>query len=167
MANVNINPPRVLLTSGQAATFEASDANGKPVPVNWSITPPLGNIAGLTANDEASSATYIAPPTVTSSATVALVASTSTTQILPMTQGSQAPLPGSASASIELTPDAIVVVPAKADLKAKESQQFFAMVAGYPPVSKVDWLRNPPSGHMDEKCEGCTWLRRRSKRQPR
>ncbi len=45
MPNVNITPQTVLLTSSQAATFEATDGNGQPLSVSWSLNPPIGNLA--------------------------------------------------------------------------------------------------------------------------
>ena len=133
MANVNITPQTVLLTSGQAVPFEATGAGGQPVSVNWSLNPPTpasGSLVILRSPvAQALSATYVAPPLVAAAQTVAVIASTTT---------------DSATATISLTPDAVAIVPAKVDLKAGEEQKFVAIVAGAPtPGARLD-SKSPP-----------------------
>ena len=69
MSSINIKPQTVLLTSGQAVTFEATNAAGQPVAVSWSLSPQVGNLVSPAsgsvvppgATTQALSATYIAP----------------------------------------------------------------------------------------------------------
>ena len=136
MANVNITPQTVLLTSGQAVPFEATGAGGQPVSVNWSLNPPTpasGSLVTPVAGAQALSATYVAPPLVAAAQTVAVIASTTT---------------DSATATISLTPDAVAIVPAKVDLKAGEEQKFVAIVAGAP-TPGADWILSPLLGTLD------------------
>ncbi len=147
MSNVNIKPQTVLLTSGQAVTFAATDAAGQPVAVSWSLNPPNGTLVTPvaptpvppTAGSGAPSVTYVAPPLVSAAQTIALIASTAT---------------DSASATISLTPDAIAIVPAKVDLKADQSQQFVAIVAAAPgaevAATQITWILSPPLGTLDQ-----------------
>src|ERR1700694_1766090 len=103
MSNVNIAPQTVLLTSGQAVTFEATNADGQPVSVSWSLNPPIGNLVTPASGNlvapvvgtQVPSATYVAPPLVPGAQTIAVIASTANE---------------SASATISLTPDAIAIV---------------------------------------------------------
>ena len=147
MSTVNITPQAVLLTSGQAVTFSATDANNQPVSVSWSLNPqagtllipPINNAAAPAAGSQAPSATYIAA-TVTAAQTIAVIAST-TSQ--------------SASATITLTPDAIVIVPSKVDLKPGQIQIFEPVIAGAPPsppaqAEPVKWILSPPVGALDQ-----------------
>jgi hypothetical protein len=142
MSNVSIIPRRVLLTSGHAVTFEATDVEGNPVPVSWSLNPVVGglvtvvagNVVPLAAGGQISSVTYVAPQGVTTALTIALIASTDH---------------DSASAMISLTPDAITIVPEKADLNASQEQEFVAIVAGAPVATEVPdikWILSPPLG---------------------
>jgi hypothetical protein len=137
MADVNIMPQEVLLTSGQAATFTATDAAGLPVAVRWSLNPSIGTPPPDTP---ASSVTYIAPPLVATAMRIALIATN--------------PANDSASTTISLTPDAIVIVPAKVDLKADQSQQFTAIVAGAAAApaapENVTWIHSPQVGTLDK-----------------
>ena len=147
MPKLNITPQTVLLTSGQAATFEATDAVGKPVPVNWSLNPPIGS---FTPGATAPSAIYIAPPIVASSQTIAVVASAGN---------------NSASASISLTTDAIAIVPPNVNLSAGQSQKLIAIVAGPPEheetssdsvpkeglTKEVTWILSPPLGTLNQE----------------
>lgn len=153
MPNLNIVPQSVLLTSGQAVTFQATNNAGQAVPVSWSLNPSIGSLiipaggnpAILAASSAAPSATYVASPLVASAQTIAVIASTAD---------------ASASATISLTPDAIAIVPAKADLKANQKQQFIAVVAaaplqtGVPPagatVEGITWILSPPFGALDQ-----------------
>jgi hypothetical protein len=136
--NVNISPQSVLLTSGQAVTFEAVDTGGQPV--SWTLNPPIGTLATPANGTQAPSATYVAPPLVSSAQTIALIAST----------GNE-----SASATISLTADAIAIVPAKVDLKADQSQQFVAILATAPvPMGSAReetiWILSPPLGTLEQ-----------------
>lgn len=149
MSNVNIAPQAVLLTSGQAVTFEATDAAGKPSLVTWSLDPVVGNLVAPTtpgaaagASTPASSATYVAPSPVGAAQTIAIVARTAT---------------DAASASISLT--TIAIVPSKVDLAAGQEQQFSTIAsavlppaAGAPPTitEKVTWILSPPLGSLDQ-----------------
>src|SRR5579863_6483298 len=149
MSNLNIAPQTVLLTSGQAVTFEATDATGKPALVTWSLDPTVGNLvtptapgAAAGATSAASSATYVAPPMVASAQTIAIVASTAN---------------DSASATISLT--TLAIVPAKVDLSAGQQQQFspiFAPAPAPPPGAapaapgKITWTLSPPLGSLDQ-----------------
>jgi hypothetical protein len=146
MSNVSIIPRRVLLTSGHAVTFEATDVEGNPVPVSWSLNPVVGglvtvvagNVVPLAAGGQISSVTYVAPQGVTTALTIALIASTDH---------------DSASAMISLTPDAITIVPEKADLNASQEQEFVAIVAGAPVATEVPdikWILSPPLGSLDQ-----------------
>jgi hypothetical protein len=147
--DININPQTVLLTSGQAVTFRATVAGGEqPEAVNqaadatlaagandvkWNLTPPFGTLAPQSVVDQtpSASAIYVAPQ-VDAARTIAVIAS----------KGND-----SASATISLTPDAISIVPAKVELKAEQSQQFNATVAGVADVTKdVTWTLSPSSG---------------------
>ena len=134
MPEINIKPQIVLLTSGQAVTFVATDD------VIWNLTPPIGTFVPQSVNaaqTPSASATYVAPP-VAAAQTIAVIAS----------KGND-----SASATISLTPDAFSIVPAKVDLKANETQQFNATVAGAPTVEKdVTWILSPSStGDLSEE----------------
>jgi hypothetical protein len=150
MSNVNVTPQAVLLTSGQAATFEAKNSDQQPVSVSWSLNPPIGSLvvpagpspgaAAQVTGGRAPSATYVAPPLVASAQTIALIATTDNE---------------SASAMISLTPDAIAIVPSKVDLKASQSQQFAAIVAAAPTPNaasgaEIIWILSPPLGSMDQ-----------------
>ncbi len=151
MASLKITPQTVLLTSGQAVTFQATDANGQPVAVSWSLNPPIGalvtpvapaagNVPAPAIASPVPSVTYVAPPLVAAAQTIALIASTAD---------------DSASATIALTPDAIAIVPAKVDLKADQTQQFVAIVAAAPasegvPTEKITWILSPPLGSLDQ-----------------
>lgn len=149
MPDINIKPQAVLLTSGQAVTFRATVAGGEQPgalnqaadatlaagvnDVKWNLTPPFGTFAPQSVVDQtpSASAIYVAPQ-VDAARTIAVIAS----------KGSD-----SASATISLTPDAISIVPAKVELKAEQSQQFNATVAGVPDVTKeVTWTLSPSSG---------------------
>src|SRR6266853_1396483 len=120
MPKIRIEPQTVLLTLGQAATFHAIDDAGQGVAVSWSLNPPTSNFATPAAGTAAPSATYVAPPIVATAQTIAVIASANA---------------DSASATIYLTPDAISIVPAKADLQAGQQQEFVAIVAGAAPVT--------------------------------
>src|ERR1700687_113946 len=112
MPNVNITPKEVLLTSGQAATFEATDSKGLPISVNWSLNPPNIGTLSPAASTPATSAAYVAPsPLGRGAQTIALIASTAS---------------DSASATISLTP--IAIVPAKVALNADEEQRFLVSI---------------------------------------
>jgi hypothetical protein len=130
---ISIDPQAVLLTSGQAATFHATvDAATKPV--SWRLNPQITIFATPEVNTQAPSATFVAPP-VSTAQTITVIASVND---------------DSASATIYLTPDAISIVPAKADLQAGESQQFTDKVAGAAP-EEVTWILSPPLGTLSEK----------------
>jgi len=162
---LTIRPSSVLLTSGQATTFEAIDDSGKPTAVAWSVSPAVGTLITATpatlatatstattaatppANPRVSSATYVAP-LITSAQMIAVIASGDT---------------DSGSATVSLTPDAISVIPTKVDLKPNQSQQFVAVVAGGPTsesqgtsgqpataASPVLWILSPPVGTLDD-----------------
>jgi len=142
---VNITPQSVLLTSGQAATFQATDAAGQPVAVAWSLNPAVGSLNPIppTAATQTTSVTFIAPPLVSIAQTVTIIAATAT---------------DSASATISLTPDPIVIVPPKVDLKAGESQYFVAIVAGAPVA--VASTPQPGGGQpiQTASAPGVTWV---------
>jgi hypothetical protein len=148
MPSINIKPQTVLLTSGQAVTFEATNGAGQSVAVSWSLSPQVGNLVspasgsvvppGAATATQALSATYIAPLLVSSAQTTAVIASTAN---------------DSASATISLTPDAITIVPAKTDLNADQSQQFIAIVAGAPSpteAAKITWILSSPLGSLEQ-----------------
>lgn len=103
MPKLNFTPLTVLLTSGQAATSEATNGANAPVSVSWSLNPPTGSSATPAADTEAPSATYVAPQLVADAQTIAVIASRPN---------------DSAGATISVTPAAIAVVPAKVDLIA-------------------------------------------------
>jgi hypothetical protein len=140
MPNVNITPKEVLLTSGQAATFEATDSKGLPISVNWSLNPPEIGTLSPPVGTPATSAAYVAPsPLGTGAQTIALIASTAS---------------DSASATISLTP--IAIVPAKVALNADEEQRFLvsieqpeATAAATP--ENITWILSPQLGTLDEK----------------
>jgi len=142
MSNVNITPQTVLLTSGQSATFEASDSVGKPLPVSWGLNPPVGTLVTPTSGGAtptpATSAAYVAPTPLPSGAqTVAIVASTAN---------------DSASATIFLTP--VSIVPAKVDLKTNQQQRFVVSVEGPPPgatTEKITWILSPELGTLEHE----------------
>jgi hypothetical protein len=147
MSNLNIIPQRILLTSGHAVTFEATDAEGKPASVNWSWNPTVGslmtvsagNVVPLSAGSPATpSATYVAPQGVANAVTVAVIASTEQ---------------DSASTMIALTPDAITIVPQRVDLEAGQEQQFIAIVAAAPVATEtpdITWILSPPIESLDQ-----------------
>lgn len=146
MPQLNVKPQTVLLTSGQATTFEATNDAGQPVSVGWSLNPPIGNFASPAGNTKAPSATYVAPPVVAAAQTVAVIA-----------DGNN----DSASATICLTPYAISIVPAKVDLKAGQEQKFVAIVAGASPgagapalvgpsLANPTWILSPPLGSVSQ-----------------
>lgn len=144
MADLVITPPTVRLTSGQAATFTAT-LDGNPVEVKWGLSQGIGNFrnpstgtmdSGITGN----SAVYVATPLVFSTQTLVVIATVAATN-------------ESATATICLTPDAVVVVPPKVDLKFGQSQQFAAIVAGTIPSAgspEVDWTLSPQIGILNE-----------------
>ncbi len=152
MPKVSIRPHAVLLTSGQAATFEAVDDAGNPIQVTWSLNPSDGgSLATPGSNNQGASATYVAP-LVPTARTIALIAIGNN---------------DSASATVSLTPDAISIVPASVDLKSGQVQQFKAIVAGAPmlaaapmpaaapaqagtPLGDVTWILSPPSGTLTQ-----------------
>ncbi|MDR3676712.1 MAG: hypothetical protein P4N24_14565 [Acidobacteriota bacterium] len=173
MANVNIMPQEVLLTSGQAATFTSTDAKGNSVEVTWNLTlPPNGSFVNpatgaLAPSIKASSAVYVAPTAATAQ-TIAVIATKPANESASPTE----PAGESASATIYLTPDAIAIVPAKVELKAGQSQEFIAIVAGPPSVGaapappgattekgapaekegstkKITWTQSPPLLKLD------------------
>jgi hypothetical protein len=147
MPNINITPKEVLLTAGKAATFEATDAKGLPISVNWSLNPPtIGTFspAASTPATSATSAAYVAPsPLGAGAQTIALIASTAS---------------DSASATISLTP--IAIVPAKVALNADEEQRFLvsieqpaataAATAAAAPES-ITWILSPQLGTLDQE----------------
>lgn len=138
MSNVNITPQTVLLTSGQAVTFEATDAKGLPISVSWSLNPLVpdsGSLVPPAVGTPSTSATYVAPPLVRAVQRIAVVGSTAS---------------DSASATISLTP--IAIVPAKVDLKAGQEQRFFLSVEGVPPGVP------PPAGATTDATENITWI---------
>jgi hypothetical protein len=142
--NINIAPQTVLLTMGQAVTFEATDASGQPLEVNWSLNPQIGNLAAPASGNQtpglqASSIAYVAPQILSSAQTIAIIASKNNE---------------SASATISLTSDAIAIVPVKVELKAKQSQQFLAIVAGASgpttaSAQNITWIVSPPLGSVE------------------
>jgi hypothetical protein len=144
MPNINITPREVLLTSGQAVAFEATDAKGLPISVNWSLNPPTIGTLSPAASTPATSAAYVAPSSLgTGAQTIALIASTAS---------------DSASATISLTP--IAIVPAKVALNADEEQRFLvsieqpaataeATAAATP--ENITWILSPQLGTLDEK----------------
>jgi hypothetical protein len=147
MPKVSIEPQEVLLTSGQAATFHAIDTP-RGAPVSWSLNPPSGSgtLAPPAGNTPTPSATFVAPLIVSTAQTIAVIASVNS---------------DSASATIYLIPDAISIVPAKADLQAGQRQEFIAIVAGAapapasptasgPPPGKVSWILSPPLGKVSQ-----------------
>lgn len=134
MSTLTIKPEAVLLTSGQSATFQAFEGeNGIPVEVTWSLSP--GAVGGLEPDDgkPRSSAVYVAP-VVTSAQTVAIVAR----------QGEA----DSATATINLTPNAITILPSLAELSTRQRQEFRAIVAGSP-APALTWLLSPPIGKLE------------------
>lgn len=145
MSKLNIAPQAVLLTSGQAATFEATNDGGQPVSVGWSLNPPIGSFASPAGSTPSPSATYVAPPILAAAQTIAVIASENG---------------DSASATITLTPDAISIVPVRVDLKAEQEQKFVAIVAGTsqgapvpgtgPSSGDVTWILSPPLGSLSQ-----------------
>ena len=130
---MKITPQAVLLTSGQAATFQTTDDAGKPVDATWTLSPSAVGILDIPGSGNTSSASYVAP-NVTSEQTVAVIAS-----------GPD----GSANATISLTPSAITVLPAEVALKPGQEQRFVAIVAGSSPVpARVTWILSPPIGKL-------------------
>jgi hypothetical protein len=106
MPKVNITPQTVLLTSGQAATFEATNENTDPVAVSWTLSSSIGTFAPPQAvNKPVPSATYVAP----------MIASAQTITVIAVNPEDHN---NSASATISLTSDAIALVPAKVELMA-------------------------------------------------
>lgn len=160
MPKLTISPSSVLLTSGQAATFEAVDDKGNAVPVSWDFNPAIGSLSSpkapptntpggsAGATQPAPSATYIAPLGA-SSQMVSIIANSAD---------------ASGSATVCLTPDAMSIIPLKVELKPNQEQQFVAIVAGVygaqqpplanqPPSSpapQVKWVVSPPFGTLDE-----------------
>jgi hypothetical protein len=134
---IKIDPQTVLLTSGQAVTFTASE------PVSWSLSPPIGSLVvpgpNAAAAGPTASATYIALPLVASAQTIAVIASTAS---------------DSASATISLTPDSIAIIPAKVDLKPGDKQIFTAITAGPsgsgPSADEIVWTLSPPVGELEK-----------------
>jgi hypothetical protein len=137
MPNINITPKEVLLTAGQAATFEATDAKGLPISVNWSLNPStIGSLSP--AGTPATSAAYVAPPKLEPGAQrTVLTASTASDYD---------------TATISLTP--IAIVPAKVALNADEQQQFLvsideAAVAAGTTAENITWILSPRLGTLD------------------
>jgi len=165
MPKLTIRPSSVLLTSGQAATFEAVDDQGNAVPVSWDLSPAMGSlsfpkappalpVAGAGTPQPASaigspSATYIAPLGA-SSQMVSIIANSAD---------------ASGSAIVCLTQDAMSIIPLKVELRPNQEQQFVAIVAGVygaqqPPLAnqpanssaapQLKWVLSPPFGTLDE-----------------
>src|SRR5215469_10683745 len=174
MPKLTIRPASVLLTSGQAATFEAVDDTGAAVHVNWEIIPQIGTLSFPEA--PATSPTPAPPaggaaPAPAAPQTPPPDAFPSATYIAPLSASSQMVSvvansgSDSGSATICLTSDPMAIIPAKVELRPSQQQQFVAIVAGThalpqpplmtepaisPPGPQVKWILNPPIGTLDE-----------------
>jgi hypothetical protein len=152
MPKLIITPQSVLLTSGQAVTFEVSDGTGVAPKVSWNLSPQVGKFvvqdtsaSGMPgASATYSSITYAAPAILTGAQSIAIVATTDA---------------DSASAAVSLTPDAITIVPATVDIEEGESQQFEAIVAPARVIGKdsterekITWVLSPDgqTGTLDQ-----------------
>lgn len=137
MANLSITPLSALLAPGQAVTFQVVDASNNPVSANWNLIPAVGSLQlpdGGVVSAAATSVIYIAPQVIQAAQTIALIAGLGN---------------DSGTVSISLTPDEVSVVPARAELKAGESQQFLVLVAGAQPTgAKVSWTLSPASPEL-------------------
>ena len=126
---IAITPEKVSLTEMKSATFQVYDDQGSPVSAIWSIAP--GVPGTLTPSDRAApSATYIAVPVINVPQVVTITA----------TAGGV-----SASTNVVLTPVSIQLVPATAQLKSNQTQQFVARVSG-DATNAVTWVLSPNVG---------------------
>lgn len=131
MAKFRITPTSVLLTSGQAATFEAFE-DDKPVKATWRFDVPPNQPPPTDAIEQLS-ALYVAPA-VTAARNVVAIAE----------RGGQL-----ASATITLTPDSVAIVPAEVELTGGQTQKFLAIVPGQP-APAVTWILSPPVGALKD-----------------
>jgi hypothetical protein len=148
MSKLIIMPTTALLTAGQAVTFEATNADGQTLSVNWSLhptsdgtgNPEIGELVPAVTDAQSPSATYIAPKTVSTSQTISVVGSTAN---------------GSASAMISLT--TMAIVPPKADLMGGQAQKFIAIDTASSADSNgtkpdaVTWILSPPYGDIEQE----------------
>ena len=167
MPKLTISPSSVLLTSGQAATFEAVDENGNAVPVSWELSPAIGSLSVPeppptgSAPAAGAGAPQPAPATGSPSATYIAPLGASSQMVSIIANGANA----SGSATVCLTQDAMSIIPVKVELKPNQEQQFVAIVAGVygaqqPPIAnqpatsspapQVKWVLSPPFGTLDE-----------------
>jgi hypothetical protein len=150
MPKLTITPQSVLLTSGQAITFEVSDGTATAPVVNWTLNPQVGKwvwpdptaLGAPAGPAQYSSATYAAPAILSGPQTIAIVVHTAT---------------DSTTATVSLTPDTMRIVPATIDIEEGETQQFEAIVAptkvlgkGSIEREKITWILSPDSGTPDE-----------------
>jgi hypothetical protein len=141
MPNLTVSPQSALLTVGQPITFTATTADSQPIDkITWALNPAtMGTLvpSGTPDSPQGPSVTYVAPPTIAASQSVAIVA----------TAGTE-----TASATVALTPDSVAVIPDAASIVAGEIQRFVAVVAS-PEPENVTWILTPPLGDLtrDEK----------------
>ena len=135
---LRIVPQTVLLTSGQAVTFQTTDEQGNPVSVRWTSSPEGAGTIQPPSPAEVPSATFVAPTGI-SDQTVAVIASTDK---------------DTASAVVSITPTAISIVPAEVELMPGQQQKFIAIVAGVgtggdaDDMTRVEWILSPPIGEL-------------------
>jgi len=165
MPKLTIRPSSVLLTSGQAATFEAVDEKDNAVAVSWDLSPAIGSLSFPKApplpNVPGAGATQAAPAIGSPSATYIAPLGASSQMVSIIANSTEA----SGSATICLTADAMSIIPVKVELKPNQQQQFVAIVAGVhappqppvdnepatsPPAPLVKWVLSPPFGTLDD-----------------
>jgi hypothetical protein len=150
MSKLSIQPKTVLLTSGQSATFEvfaeADDTGTAAVKsaaddtsladVTWELSPTDGGALFPVNGTSGATAVYVAP-VVTAAKTVAIIAKTTK---------------GSLTATVNLTPNEITILPSHAELSTNKSQEFRAIVAGSP-APALTWLLSPPIGTLEPRAD--------------
>ncbi len=128
-----ILPASGMLTKGQSLQFTLTDAAGIPlvIPpggvVTWSVSPAAG------AGTIDPNGLFTAPSQIAAPATASI------------TGTAPAPNGQTGTATVELVPPAVILVPANVDLRAGDEQEFSATVPG-DAASAVTWNIAPSLG---------------------
>ncbi len=127
IVSVGINPLTATLAASQSQQFTAAVTGNANTSVTWSMTPSVGSL---------SNGLYTAPSVITTAQSVTITA----TSVADPTK--------SASATVQLTPIvSIGINPLTATLAASQSQQFTAAVTGSANTS-VTWSMTPSVGSL-------------------
>jgi hypothetical protein len=133
VVSVSVSPTRASLHAAQGIELHATVANSGNTAVTWSMTPTVGRLFAV--------GYYVAPPSIASTQTVSLTA----TSIADPTKSATAVVeligpPGASPISVSLTPSA-------ASLSASEGMQFHALVSNTRNRA-VTWSVTPPEGTL-------------------